>query len=60
MRMSPTATQAYVASACQGGARITFRECRTETHGTNADAALPDVMAFLRAGVGGTRPASIC
>ena len=37
----PTATQAYVTSACQGGARMTFREYPSETHGTLADAAFP-------------------
>jgi hypothetical protein len=44
----------------QGGARMTFREYPTETHGTIADAALPDVMAFLSAGVAGTPPATTC
>jgi hypothetical protein len=56
----PTATQAYVGSACHGGARMTFREYPTETHGTIADASLPDVMAFLAAGVAGTPPPSTC
>ena len=56
----PAATQAYVGSACQDGARMTFRGYPTETHGTIADAALPDVMAFLAAGVAGTPPASTC
>jgi hypothetical protein len=56
----PTATQAYVTSACQGRARMTFREYPSETHGTLADAALPDVMAFLAAGEAGSPPTSTC
>lgn len=39
---------------------MTFREYPTATHGTIADAALPDVMAFLAAGLAGTPPASTC
>jgi hypothetical protein len=42
----PTATQAYVAAACRSGARITFRQYATDTHGTIADVAVPDVLGL--------------
>ena len=56
----PGATQGYVAAACQAGARITFRLYPTDTHGTIANTAMPDVLTFLAAGLAGTPPASTC
>jgi len=56
----PAATQAYVAAACRGGARITFRQYPTDTHGTIADTAVPDVLAFVRSSLAGAAPTSTC
>ena len=56
----PGATQGYVAAVCQAGARMTFRLYPTDTHGTIANTAMPDVLAFLAAGLAGTPPASTC
>lgn len=56
----PTATEGYVATACRGGGRMTFRLYPKDTHGTIADAALPDVLAFLAGGLAATPPSSTC
>ena len=56
----PAATQAYVAAACRGGARITFRQYPTDTHVTIADTAVPDVLAFVRSSLAGAAPTSSC
>lgn len=56
----PSATQRYVAAACQAGARITFRLYPTDTHGTIANTAMPDVLTFLAAGLAGTPPTPTC
>ncbi len=56
----PGATEGYVAAACRAGARITFRLYPTDTHGTIANTAMPDVLTFLAAGLAGTPPASTC
>ncbi len=56
----PTATEGYVAASCRAGARMTFRLYPTETHGTIANAALPDVLSFLAGGLAGTPPPTTC
>jgi hypothetical protein len=56
----PAATQAYVSAACRSGARITFRECSIDTHGTIADTAVPVVLAFVRSSLSGAAPPSTC
>ena len=56
----PAGTQAYVAAACRGGARITFRQYPTDTHGTIADTAVPDVLTFVRSSLAGAAPTSSC
>jgi acetyl esterase/lipase len=56
----PSATQGYVAAACQAGGRMTFRLYPSDTHGTIADAAMPDVLTFLAAGLAGTPPPTTC
>lgn len=56
----PSATQGYVAASCQAGARMTFRLYPTQTHGTIANAALPDVLAFLAGGLTGASPPTTC
>ncbi len=56
----PSATQAYVAAACRSGARITLREYETDTHGTIANTAVPDVLGFFRSTLAGAAPPSTC
>ena len=56
----PTATEGYVATACQGGGRMTFRLYPKDSHGTIAHSALPDVLLFLAGALAGTPPASTC
>jgi dienelactone hydrolase len=54
----PTATEGYVAAACRSGGRMTFRLYPKDTHGTIADAALPDVLTFLTGGLAGSPSAT--
>ena len=50
----PGATEGYVAASCRGGGRMTFRLYPTDTHGTIANTAMPDVLTFLAKGLAGT------
>jgi hypothetical protein len=50
----PSATEGYVAASCRGGGRMTFRLYPTDTHGTIANTAMPDVLTFLAKGLAGT------
>ncbi len=56
----PSATQAFVAAACSRGERITFRMYASQTHGTIANTAVPDVVAFFASTLAGTPPPSTC
>ena len=56
----PSATEAYVSSACSRGERVQFRTYPGATHGTIANTAVPDVVAFFAATLAGSPPASTC
>jgi hypothetical protein len=56
----PSATEGYVAAACRGGGRITFRLYPSDTHGTIADTAVRDVVPFLAGGLAGSPPPPTC
>ena len=56
----PSATAAYVASACNRGERVTFRTYPGATHGTIANTAVPDVVAFFASTLADTPPAPTC
>jgi alpha-beta hydrolase superfamily lysophospholipase len=56
----PSATEGYVAASCRGGGRMTFRLYPTDTHGTIANTAMPDVLTFLAKGLAGTPVPSTC
>ena len=50
----PSATEGSAAASCRGGGRMTFRLYPTDTHGTIANTAMPDVLTFLAKGLAGT------
>jgi hypothetical protein len=57
----PAATQAYVAAAAwRDGARIALRQWQSDTHGSIADTAVPDVLTFLRSSLAGAAPPTTC
>ena len=56
----PKATQAYAAAACSRGEHVVYRSYPGATHGSIADTAVPDVLAFFASTLAGTPPASTC
>ncbi len=56
----PSATQAYVDSACSRGEQVRFRTSPGATHGTIANTAVPDVLSFFASTLAGSPPASTC
>lgn len=56
----PTATTAFVGTACAAEEHVTYRQYPDTTHGTIAENALPDVMSFFEGVMAGKPPASTC
>lgn len=56
----PSATQAYVSAACGRGERVRLRIYPGATHGSIANTAVPDMLAFFASTLAGSPPAPTC